>query len=167
MSPRNLLRSAGVPVATSMLVPMANATGLFRAYLSSAGADTNPCTLPQPCRLLPAALAAVTDGGEIWILDSANYNVATVVVGKSVSILAVPGTVGSVVASGGAAISVTGGSLSIALRNLVIVPLPASGGTDGVSLTGASTITIQNSVIANHAGHGVHVVGNGVVNVAK
>ncbi|HWD36582.1 MAG TPA: hypothetical protein VG840_10505, partial [Casimicrobiaceae bacterium] len=48
--------------------------GLFRSYLSLAGNDANPCTLQQPCRLLPAALAAVNAGGEIWMLDSANFN---------------------------------------------------------------------------------------------
>jgi len=70
---------------------------LFRAYLASDGNDGNPCTLYAPCRLLPAALNAVADGGEIWMLDSANYNTSTVVISKSVSILAVPGVVGSVV----------------------------------------------------------------------
>ena len=57
---------------------------LFRAYLAADGLDSNPCTLPAPCRLLPAALAAVADGGEIWLLDSANYNTGTVSIAKSV-----------------------------------------------------------------------------------
>src|SRR5258706_11932148 len=48
---------------------------LFRAFLSSTGNDANACTVAAPCRLLPAALAAIDDGGEVWILDSANYNV--------------------------------------------------------------------------------------------
>src|SRR6185503_13920086 len=66
---------------------------LFRAYLSGSGSDTNPCTLVAPCRLLPAALNAVASGGEIWMLDSANYNSSTVNITKSVSILAIPGVV--------------------------------------------------------------------------
>jgi len=45
---------------------------LFRAYLAIGGSDSNPGTLPAPCRLLPAALNAVADGGEVWMLDSAN-----------------------------------------------------------------------------------------------
>jgi hypothetical protein len=57
--------------------------------------DTNNCTVGAPCRLLPAALAAVGSGGEIWILDSANYNTGPVTIGKSVSILAIPGAVGT------------------------------------------------------------------------
>jgi len=35
------------------------------------GNDSNPCTLVAPCRLLPAAIAAVINGGEVWMLDSA------------------------------------------------------------------------------------------------
>jgi hypothetical protein len=73
---------------------------VFRAYLDASGSDANPCTLAQPCRLLPAALAAVASGGEIWLLGSANYNSGPVAIGKSVTILAVPGAVGSVVALG-------------------------------------------------------------------
>ncbi len=94
------LRSALAFLAAVLLSAAAHAQ-LFRAYLSSTGNDANPCTLPQPCRLLPAALTAVASGGEIWMLDSANYNSSTVTIGKSVSILAVPGAVGSVVASAG------------------------------------------------------------------
>src|SRR4051812_32948641 len=85
---------------------------LFRAYLSISGNDTNPCTLQAPCRLLPAALAAVADGGEVWMLDSGNYNTSVVSINKSVSIIAVPGQVGSLVATGGvSAISIAFDSL--------------------------------------------------------
>ncbi len=51
---------------------------------------------PAACRLLPAALNAIVDGGEVWILDSANYNTGPVTVGKSASILAIPGAVARV-----------------------------------------------------------------------
>ena len=134
---------------------------VFRAYLSSTGNDANPCTLPAPCRLLPAALTAVQSGGEIWMLDSANYNTSTVTIAKSVTILAVPGALGSVVATGGPAISIASGGLVVALRNLVIVPLPSAGGTDGVSMSGASTLTMEDSLIANLPSTGVMVVGTG------
>src|SRR5512142_3529722 len=87
--------------AAALLLSAPAHAQIFRAYLSTSGSDANPCTLPAPCRLLPAALNAVASGGEIWMLDSANYNSATVTIGKSVSILAVPGAVGSVLAIGG------------------------------------------------------------------
>jgi hypothetical protein len=142
---------------------------LFRAYLSSAGSDANPCTLQQPCRLLPAALNAVANGGEIWMLDSANYNAATVNVNKSVSILAVPGVVGSVVATGGPAINVGASDLVVALRNLVIGPvvtLPP--GTVGVRMeSSGTTLIIENSLVANLAEDGVFVQGAGNLKIAR
>ena len=165
MSTRTTLRCTVAFLAALLLSGYAHAQ-LFRAYLASDGNDANPCTLAQPCRLLPAALAAVAHGGEIWMLDSANYNTATVTIGKSVSILAIPGTVGSVVATGGPAISITAASLEVALRNLVLVPLPGAGGTEGVSMTGASSLTIEQSVIANLPSHGVLVDGTGAVKIA-
>ena len=162
---RTALRSAFALAATLLLSATAQAQ-LFRAYLASDGNDANACTLVAPCRLLPAALTAVADGGEIWMLDSANYNTATVTIGKSVSILAVPGALGSVVAIGGPAISITAAGLTIALRNLVIVPLPASGATFGVYMTGASALTIEGSLIASLPNDGVHVIGTGQVEIA-
>ncbi len=162
----SVLRRAIALAVTLLLSTAANAQ-LFRAYVASDGNDANPCTLPAPCRLLPAALNAVASGGEIWMLDSANYNTATVTIGKSVSILAVPGAVGSVVAVGGPAISITAGSLTVALRNLVIVPLAGGGGTHGVMMTGASTLSIEDSLIANLSSNGVYVTGTGKVKVTR
>jgi len=128
---------------------------LFRAYVASDGSDANPCTLPQPCRLLPAALTAVASGGEIWMLDSANYNTGPVNIGKSVTILAIPGAVGSLVALGGSAIVVNASSLEIALRNLVIVPFPGSGFGHGIEMSGNSVVTLESSLIAGVQGHGI------------
>ena len=166
MSTLNLLR---VSIAAALLVGSSAQAQLFRAYLSVAGNDGNPCTLQAPCRLLPAALNAVASGGEVWMLDSANYNTATVNVAKSVSILAVPGVVGSVVATGGPAIHITGAELTVALRNLVIGPvvtLPA--GTVGVSMDGSdSVLTVENSLIANLAEDGIRVQGVGSLKVAN
>jgi hypothetical protein len=156
------------PLATLLFLAGAAHAQIFRAYLASDGSDANPCTLAQPCRLLPAALTAVAGGGEIWMLDSANYNTGTVTIGKSVSIVAVPGVVGSIVAlNGGAAISITAAGLKIALRNVAIGPVAgATPGTHGVHMTGAATsLSIEKSVIAGLPQIGVAVDGTGTVNV--
>ena len=165
MTRLNLLRIA---VAAALLSGFGAQAQLFRAYLAADGSDANPCTHPAPCRLLPAALSAVASGGEIWMLDSANYNAATVTVNKSVSILAVPGVVGSIVATGGPAISITAANLKVALRNIVIAPvvtLPA--GTSGVNMTGASSLTIESCLIANLPEDGVRVDAAGTLKVAN
>ena len=161
----NLLRLA---VAAALCAGSSAQAQLFRAYLISTGNDANPCTLPAPCRLLPAALNAVASGGEIWMLDSANYNTGTVTIGKSVSILAVPGAVGSIVAlNGGPAISITAPNLKVALRNVVIAPVAgATAGTHGVQMTGASSLIIENSLFANLPGRGVSIVGNGTLKMS-
>jgi hypothetical protein len=151
----------------ALLLSVSASAQLFRSYLAPNGSDSNPCTLPQPCRLLPAALNAVANGGEIWMLDSANYNTATVTISKSVSILAVPGAVGSVLAIAGPAISITAAGLNVALRNLAIVPLAGGGGSDGINMTGVSRLTIEGSLIANLPGDGVSVTGAGKLDIAS
>lgn len=54
MSARTALRCTLAFFAALLLSVSANAQ-LFRAYLASDGNDANACTLPAPCRLLPAA----------------------------------------------------------------------------------------------------------------
>src|SRR4051794_14557867 len=97
MNSANFRRAAWAAATGLLLASSGSAHAIFRAYLSVNGNDMNACTLPAPCRLLPAALAAVDAGGEIWMLDSANFNTSLVSVTKSVTILAIPGQLGSLV----------------------------------------------------------------------
>ena len=158
MGARAIAKVARAAALAAALLPCSTAHAqLFRAYLSSAGSDANPCTLPAPCRLLPAALAAVASGGEVWLLDSANYNTATVDVAKSVTILAVPGVVGSVVSTGGPAISVAAPGVRVVLRNLAIVPLQGAGATGGISMTAGDSLTVEDSLVSGLPGDGISV----------
>ncbi len=154
-------------VLAALLGSTASQAALFRAYLSSSGNDANACTLQQPCRLLPAALAAVQDGGEIWMMDSANFNSATVTVSKSVSILAIPGAVGSVVPIGGPAIQILADDLTVALRNVVIAPFPGGGGFLGIVMSGSSTLHVEGSLIANLPSCGICLNGTGRLKVTN
>ena len=147
------MRHVALSALLLSMAPCAEA-GLFRAYLASYGNDANPCTVVAPCRLLPAALAAVNDGGSIWMLDSANYNVAPVNVAKAVTILAIPGAVGSVVGSGGSAIEVTAGA-SVTLRNLDI--LDFSGGIHGIHMTGGAKLRVEGCSIHGLPGTGIMI----------
>jgi hypothetical protein len=135
--------------------------GLFRAYLSTNGKDSNPCTVPQPCRLLPAALAAVTDGGEIWLLDSANYNTSTVNISKSVTIVAVPGAVGSVVATAGNAITINAPGVHVTLRNLVVVPLGIS--SDGIFFQNGAELDVEECHISGVGSAAIEASASGSV----
>src|SRR6516162_7748613 len=140
---KNLIACIAAGAAILIGAP-ADAAGVFRAYLSSKGNDANPCSVTAPCRLVPAALLAVADGGEIWMLDSANYNTATVIVSKSVTILAIPGAVGSFVSTGGGpAITVPIAGKALTLRNVMVVPLPGGGGGDGVFVGNGAVATLE------------------------
>jgi hypothetical protein len=163
----SLLRRIALASVLAVAILPAHAVGLFRAYLASDGLDSNPCTVNAPCRLLPAALTAVTDGGEIWMLDSANYNTATVLVTKSVTVLAVPGAVGSVVATGGPAIQSSTPGIRIALRNLVIVPLPGTGGNNAVVAFDVASLALEDCVVTGHLGHGLYVNGTVALRVTR
>lgn len=138
-------RAVVAATASLALLGSGSAHALFRTYLSLNGLDTNPCTLQQPCRLLPKALSVTDPGGEVWMLDSANYNTSTVTIDKSVTILAIPGAVGSVVGNGGTAINIGGAGITVALRNLVVRNL--SGGDIGILIGDAAQVTINNCEI--------------------
>jgi hypothetical protein len=156
------MRSAITFVFLLFLSAMAHAQ-VFRAYLSSAGSDLNntTCSLAAPCRLLPAALGAIADGGEVWMLDTANYNTGTVSITKSVSIVAAPGVLGSIlsVAAGGNAIDITlaNAGTKVVLRNLVIVPEKVGFGANGINMTSGASLTVENCLIANLQGSGIYV----------
>jgi hypothetical protein len=141
----------GLALIAGLFISNAADAAIFRAYLSSQGNDANPCTVQQPCRLLPAALAAVAEGGEIWMLDSANYNTETVYISKSVTIQAIPGQMGSIVTRGTGAqammISLTGAQVT--LRNLNISPIATQPGSEGIWIVNAGAVTIEDCVFSN------------------
>jgi hypothetical protein len=149
--------TAATLAALCALAGAANAQ-VFRAYLSSTGNDANPCSVSAPCRLLPAAISAVASGGEIWILDSANYNTSTVNITKSVTILAVPGVVGSLVSSGSTdAVVINTAGVQVVLRNLVIVPIGGPGAS-GIHMTAGDRLSVEGCEISGlGAGSAIHV----------
>lgn len=158
-----LLKAAAIAVS---LASFAAHGQIFRSYLSLNGSDTNPCTLQAPCRLLPAALNAVADGGEVWMLNSANYNTSTVNVTKSVTILAIPGAVGSVVSTvGGSAINIATPSVNVVLRNLMVAPIATSPGPDGIVMTSGSKLTLENCVLSRYTNRALSVTTAALVKV--
>src|SRR5690242_21705525 len=59
-------------------LPAAPAVPLTRTYVSGTGNDSSPCTASQPCATFQAALALTLAGGEIFVLNSANYGPVTI-----------------------------------------------------------------------------------------
>lgn len=137
---------------------------LFRAYLSSAGNDANACTLAAPCRLLPAAMNAVANGGEVWILDSANYNTTEVTLAKSVSLRAVPGVIGSFVTANGTAALRMNAAVTVSLTGITVGPIAGQpAGTSAIIASGGATLTLEACTVAGATNSGVSVGGSGTV----
>jgi len=147
--------------AAFLVLPIAAHAQAFRTYLASYGNDGNAgCTVTAPCRLLPAALNAVLDGGEIWILDSANFNAGTVNISKSVSIMAVPGQIASIAsAGGGPAIAITTPNLKIGLRNIVIPKNANNPGTQGIDISSSGVLSVEDCLFTNLAYNGIYAHG--------
>jgi hypothetical protein len=104
--------------------------------------------------LLPAALIAVADGGEIWMLDSANFNTSTVTITQSVTILAIPGALGSLVGTGThGAIDINGAGAKVTLRNLMIVAL--AGGANGINFIQGAELNVSECEFATANGIGI------------
>jgi Periplasmic copper-binding protein (NosD) len=165
MSLRIVVRTA-LPLVAALFFSATAHAQLFRAYLSVHGNDANPCTVALPCRLLPAALAAVNDGGEVWILDSANFNTVEVEITKSVTILAIPGALGSVVATAGVnGINIDAANVRVTLRNLVFVSLNTS--ANGIEFAQGHELNVEDCEISNTGGAGTDVAaaGSAVVTV--
>jgi len=71
----------------------------MRTYVSGTGNDSYPCLASWPCQTFQAALALTVAGGEIYVLDSANYGAVTI--NKAVSITS-EGAMAGVLATSGA-----------------------------------------------------------------
>ena len=159
---RTSWKAASLAAAT-ILASLACHAQLSRAYLAQGGSDANPCTAAAPCRMLPAALAAVADYGEIAIVDAGTYNAGTVNVARNVTISAT-GAMATFVSSAGTA-ALTMGTVNLRLRNVEIVNDPTSYGSDGVVAASGGSLSVQDSVIAVN-GTGINAT-NAVVSVDR
>ena len=161
---RQTSRFAALVLLSSL--SLASEAGTFRAYLSVNGNDANPCSLSAPCRLTDAALTAVNDGGEIWFMDSGNFNLGTLNITKSVSIVAVPGAIASIFSINGPAVTIATAGVKVSLKNLVIKSLAGAGSTIGVNILNGTSVSIENCTISDMPGQGIYVNANTLVQIS-
>ena len=169
--------------------PALASVAFTRTFVSSAGSDSNPCTITQPCATFAAAYAAVASNGIVTALDPGKYGPLTITGpvtingngwaaitgpagGDAVTINAVSGKVtligleidGARAATAGIAF-ISGDSLEVtacAVRNFLgsgIAFAPTVGSTSTVRLA------VSNSILADNGGHGAFVqpAGSGFV----
>ena len=175
---------AGTAALAALLLTSTTAlAGNARSWVASAGKDTNPCTLAEPCATLGGALAKTDSGGEIDALDAGDYsgttgvlnivNQSVIIDGRGVGSFTSFATASS---SDGLGLCVYGGTVTI--RNMTFLAdanaaqsiyigsgvvnvdnVHIEGGQLGVGV-GGGTINITDSLIHNPANVGIQVAGD-------
>jgi len=134
-----------------------SATPQMRTYVSGTGNDSNPCAVSSPCKTLQVALSLTRAGGEIYVLNSANYGPLTI--NKAVTITS-EGAVAGVLATGSVAITISAGPNDVInLRGLDI----DGGNTGGVGIqfNSGQSLIIQKSLIRNFTNCGINFAPSG------
>ena len=136
-----------------LLLTALPAAAVQRTFVSSTGSDANTCLRDQPCRNFAAAIAQTSPGGEVVVLDSAGYGPIPSIP-RSISIIAPLGVHAAITATSTPAIHIDSAGASIVLRNLYLTGL---GGTYGIVVIDASSLTLENISITGFEFNGLHV----------
>jgi hypothetical protein len=147
-------------LATALACSLASvpANARARVFVASYGSDSNPCTFGSPCKTFQQAVNAVDAGGEVTAIDSAGFGPITI--NKAVTITSPNGVeAGIVPVSGGNSITINAGPFdAITLSGLVIDG--AGTGANGVLFGTGGYLIIQDCVIRNMTGDGIHFASN-------
>ena len=151
-------------LVTALLAPSlpAQAAGsLTRAFVSSAGVDSNPCTTAQPCATFGAAYSAVAANGIVAALDPGKYGPLTImgpvtIDGNGWAAITAP--------SNGAGITINAGpSDDVILRGLTI----DGGGIgllqqqNGIVFNSGASLTVDGCAVRNVVNDGLDFLSTG------
>ena len=117
-----------------------------RTFAASYGSDSAPCAAAAPCRTLAKALAGTARGGEVLLLDSADFGAAIIV--SSVSIFA-PQNARPAVSAGSGFVALTISALqgdTVVLRGLEV-----SGGTVGIAFNSGGSLHLENTIVRGYS----------------
>jgi hypothetical protein len=157
---------AAVTIAAMLFCGAAIGVGTQRSFVASYGLSTNTtlnCSLGNPCRQFSEALGVTDVGGEVIVLDSAGYGIATIT--QSVSIIAAPGVYGGISAFAGQdGITVDAPGARVVLRGLTI---NGQGGLNGVRVLAADALHIEDCTVANFAANGIRIEAATVVHIVR
>jgi hypothetical protein len=135
-----LSKAAGV---VALLLSAFPAFAAQRTFVASTGNDANPCTRDMPCRSFGAALVLTNVSGEVVAIDTAGYGPFTAT--QAVSVISPQGVHAGVSVPAGDGITVNS-SGAVVLRNLYV---NGQGGTNGVNLVAAASLSIEGCTVAN------------------
>ena len=122
-----------------------------RTWVSGVGDDANPCSRTAPCKTFAGAISKTAPAGEIDCLDPGGFGAVTIT--KSIT-LNCSATLGSILVSGTNAINIAAGTNDlVVLRNLQLQGIGS--GLNGVRITGAKAVSIENCVITQFTQQGI------------
>jgi hypothetical protein len=143
--------------ALALSLPVHASGTLTRTFVSSAGNDSNPCTIAAPCASFAAAYAAAAPNGIVAALDPGKYGPLTItgpvtIDGNGWAAITAP--------SNGAAISISAGaSDAVILRGLTIDG--AGVGSGGILFNTGGSLTVAGCVVRGNSSNGLAVFSNG------
>src|ERR1700728_3796507 len=144
-----ILSLAIVATSTLVLSLPASAGSLTRTFVSSAGSDSNPCTVTQPCASFAAAYNAVAPNGIVAALDPGKYG--PLAIGGPVTIDGNGWAAITAPANGNGITISAGPSDNVVLRGLT-VDGGGVAGTTGIVFNSGQSLTVNNSVF-RHLGN--------------
>jgi Right handed beta helix region len=147
-------------MATLALAQPAQAAGtLTRTFVSSAGSNSNPCTITAPCASFATAYAAVVPNGIIAALDPGRYGPVTItgpvtINGYGWAAITAPAAGNGITITAGAADKVTLTGLNID---------GAAAAYNGIVANSVGSLTISNCVLQNFVDNATSGTGDGIL----
>ena len=147
------MRRILLALALFCLAPLAMSSAqaqATRTWVSGVGDDVNPCSRTAPCKTFAGAISKTAAGGEINCLDPGGFGAVTIT--KSMTISCESGT-GSILVAGTNAIIVNAAATDyVFLKGLDIEGIGTSSSLNGIKVTSAGFVHIEDCVIRNFKG---------------
>jgi hypothetical protein len=148
-------------LAFAAILQAAPAQAQTRAFVSVAGNDSNSCVnAASPCRHFQQAYNKMPNGGEIDVLDPANYGSLTVthtlgIVGRGWATLSP--------VAGQAAITINASSSDAITISGVQLDGAGISNTNGIVFNSGGSLTVTDCVARNFSNNGANATGNGIL----
>jgi len=143
-----------VSLLTLGIATFANAQAT-RTWVSGVGDDANPCSRTAPCKTFAGAISKTASPGIINCLDPGGFGAVTIT--KSIMIDCT-GTLGSVLSSGTQGIIINAQPTDhIILRSIDVSGAGTTLGTNGIVVSQAATVNIENVSVEEYSGQAVRV----------
>ncbi len=125
--------------------------GAPTTYVATYGSDANGCSLVLPCRSFAVALVQTSTGGEIVVLDSGGYG--TVVIDKSVAIVAPDGIYAGVSAFTRVGIAIVSPAALVRLAGLTLSGFSIA--ETGIEVSTVASVTVERTTFSGFTQAGI------------